>query len=249
MNVLVGAALGGSPHVPRRQRGRELPDAEDFATLMIQRGSLPPAVGRTVSSPTQMDDRGLNGTGLPAESLQWNRPEVIRPGGRSSGMLPSSEQRLPEELKESEVAVGDSAQEYHGPQLVELVPNDRSLYEAMEFFLLINPREQISSLGDFATVKRTADEARSAGDDLQARINYETAAKIALYNQNRKLFVSMLTLADGVTPTDQDFAAFHRTLLTKTDEAMRVARDFYAELERESRAVAPRTPVLQRGPV
>ncbi len=146
-------------------------------------------------------------------------------------MLPSSGERMPEELRESEIAAGDPQDQQPIPSLEALVANGMALHDAMEYFLLLNPREQVAQLGEPEDLKRTADEARASGDKILARIDYECAAKIALYRQRRDMFLSMLSPAEKVTPPNQRFSTFHRVLMRESDAAFRIAKDFYSELE------------------
>ncbi len=116
------------------------------------------------------------------------------------------------------------------PPLSKFIENDNALFEAMEYFLLLNPGEQASRLGEPRELKAKADEARASGDNLGARIYYENAAKVGLYRQEEAEFKGMLKLAEQVTRKNERFAAFHRTLLSDSDGAMRVAREYYGEL-------------------
>jgi hypothetical protein len=125
------------------------------------------------------------------------------------------------------------------PSLAKFIRDDRDLYEAMEFFLLGSPKRQIMQDGGQASLKKTADEAKISGDKLAARINYESAAKVALYEQDAAGFKDMLELAEGVTSEDDKFGRFHRALLLDVDETMRVAREYYAELEAVPSRVNP----------
>jgi hypothetical protein len=111
--------------------------------------------------------------------------------------------------------------------LQELIPNDRRLFVAMEYFLLASPTRQLSQLGDMDSLKKEGDRAKSAGDKITARINYESAAKVALYEGDREAFESLLKLADNVTSGSDDYAQFHRTLLDHIDEAVRIADEYY----------------------
>jgi len=118
------------------------------------------------------------------------------------------------------------------PRLERFIRRDDPIYDAMEFFLLLNPEEQIPMLGEPETLRGAGDAARSSGDSTSARIKYEDGAKIALYRQNKEEFRSLLRLAEEVTPADSKFAAYHRALLRGTDQAMRVAREYYKQARR-----------------
>jgi hypothetical protein len=113
--------------------------------------------------------------------------------------------------------------------LSDFVAKNSAMYRALEFFILLDPEEQVTRLGDPEALRSSADRARALGDNLTARIDYESAAKIALYRQQGDLFAEMLSLAQRVTPGDQTFSEYHRTLLRSSDQAMRVASEVYAE--------------------
>jgi hypothetical protein len=117
------------------------------------------------------------------------------------------------------------------PSLQKLIPNNQGLYEAMEFFLLGSPKRQVLQEGGLESLKKTADQERDSGNKIMARINYESAARIAIYEQNKDEVKEFLELADGVTGDDERFSKFHRTLLSDLDETMRVAQQYYSELE------------------
>jgi hypothetical protein len=127
-------------------------------------------------------------------------------------------------------AVQDEEPDYT-PILRELVPDDPKLYAAMEFFLLASPARQIAQLGDYASLKEKGDQARSSEDRLMARIDYESAAKVALYEQDRQAVEELLTLSEKVTAPGEHFGELHRTLLGEIDKAMRIARDYYARIQ------------------
>jgi hypothetical protein len=149
-------------------------------------------------------------------------PMMRAPPGESEMAQEPSESKLEREVESEEA--GQKA----GTPLLTLIPNDRDLFEAMEFFLLASPSRQVQQLGDWPSLKKVAEEAKSSGNTLFARINYESAAKIALYEQNKEEFRSLLTLAEEVTTSGERFGEFHRILLDKTDQALQIAREYYA---------------------
>jgi hypothetical protein len=123
------------------------------------------------------------------------------------------------------------------PELTRFVPKDNELYEPMEFFLLGSPKRQLLQGGDSETLRKAADEAMAKGSKTFARINYESAAKIALYKQDRVSFEQSLEMAEVVTSDDQ-FGRYHRILLQRIDEAMRIAKEYYAAFEEEEKKPA-----------
>jgi hypothetical protein len=116
------------------------------------------------------------------------------------------------------------------PFLRALIPDDPKLLVAMEYFLLASPTRQLSQLGDRESLKKARDGARAAGDDMTARIDYESAAKIALYEGDRGAFEDLLSLAEKVTSSRDNFAELHRILLNNVDGALGIADEYYEEM-------------------
>jgi len=136
----------------------------------------------------------------------------------------------------------EGGQTLPSPSLESFIKDDPALLEAMEFFLLLRPEDSTLELGEPGSLKVRGDEARAAGDDVTARILYESAAKIALYRQRKDEFRDLLALAGEVTAPGDRFDGFHRTLLRELDEAVRVAGEFYRELGRLSGVAGPGEP-------
>ena len=120
-----------------------------------------------------------------------------------------------------------AASVYQDMKLHELAPNDE-MYYAMENFLLGDPKRQIEELGTEASIMEKGEQARTSGNNLMARVNYETAAKIAIYNQNKQGVINSIKLARGVTEKS-DHISFQDTILDNVDEVMRIAREYYSE--------------------
>ncbi len=59
------------------------------------------------------------------------------------------------------------------------------MYEAIEYFLLGDPKKQIEQLGDVEGLIAKGNEAKSIPDYFKARYSYETAAKIKLYRGSK----------------------------------------------------------------
>lgn len=111
--------------------------------------------------------------------------------------------------------------------LKDLVPNDGKLYEALQTFLLADPKRQLPLLGSTDSLLARANENRANGENFKARFSYETAAKIELYKQNREEFGKFLRLANETCGNGERGKEFLETMLANVDEAMRVSREYY----------------------
>jgi hypothetical protein len=115
-------------------------------------------------------------------------------------------------------------------RLRDLVPNDE-IYEAMENFLLGDPENQIQLLGNPAEILSKGDEAGSKGEDLIARAQYETLAKVAIYKQDKTLVKKSLDLAGRVTNPSDRHARMQKTILNNLDQVVAIAKDYYKTKE------------------
>jgi hypothetical protein len=148
--------------------------------------------------------------------------------GSVSNDIPTEDVRTEAELsegqleteKESKIAVKSNE------RLRSLVSDD-NMYEAMENFLLGDPKNQLPQLGTPAEIMGKGDEAKSKGEDLIARAQYETTAKVAIYEQDPDLAKESLNRAAEVTnPTDRH-ARMQKTIQNNIGEVIRIARDYY----------------------
>jgi hypothetical protein len=130
------------------------------------------------------------------------------------------EQEKVEALKERKII------EKTDERLRELVPSDE-LYEAMENFLLGDPENQIAMLGDVDSILRKGDDERSKGQKLMARAQYETSAKIAIYDLDTQAAKIGLEQASKVTDPQDKHARMQTTMLQNLDEVMLVAKEYY----------------------
>src|SRR5712692_6350413 len=69
--------------------------------------------------------------------------------------------------------------------LKSLVANDQKMYAALQNFLLADPKRQILLLGEVDSLVANGNAARVKGNNQTARADYETAAKIEIYKQNK----------------------------------------------------------------
>jgi hypothetical protein len=124
----------------------------------------------------------------------------------------------------------------NSPDVKELVPLDGKLSQAMENFLLAAPERQILQGGGLESLLAAGDAARAAGKNVQARINYDQAAKFEIYKQDLDGARKALTLAEEVTEKNEKFSEYHLTLLRNLDQALLIAREYYG---RRSPAAQP----------
>ena len=111
--------------------------------------------------------------------------------------------------------------------LKDLVPNNEKLYEALQTFLLADPKRQLPLLGSTDLLLARGNEERANGDNSKARFDYETAAKIELYNQNKEEFGKFLRLANETSANGERGKDLLETMLAKLDEAMRISKEYY----------------------
>ena len=118
------------------------------------------------------------------------------------------------------------------PPLEKFVPKGSSLYEAIEFVLLGSPRRQMMQNGDSISLEKVADDSAKARDRVGARINYESAARVALYERDRERFRRMVERAEEFTSDGQRFSMLHKTLLENLNDILRIATEYYDEFEK-----------------
>jgi hypothetical protein len=116
-------------------------------------------------------------------------------------------------------------------RLRTLAPNDE-IYEAMENFLLGDPENQIEQLGSENDILGKGDDAKNKGEDIIARAQYETLAKVAIYEQDRDMAKKGLDLANEVTDPADRHARMQKTIENNLDQVINIARDYYQTKEK-----------------
>ena len=140
---------------------------------------------------------------------------------------PESEKEMEKKREAQEVS-----HEFQDTRLRQLVNNNDELYLAMENFILGDPERQISELGDPKSIVSKGDEEKSRGEYIMARANYETAAKVEIYNQNKDGARKALLLAQEVTDESDNHHKYQETMLTHLDDVLRVANAYYNTVPR-----------------
>jgi hypothetical protein len=111
--------------------------------------------------------------------------------------------------------------------LKDFIPNNEKLYDALQTFLLGDPKRQLPLLGSVDSLLEKANEQRANGENLQARLNYETAAKIELYRQNKEGLEKFLRLANEMSRNGERNKPLIETMLANVDEALRISKEYY----------------------
>lgn len=96
----------------------------------------------------------------------------------------------------------------------------------MQNFLIISPQKQIPQPGRVSLLIAKGDAAKSIGKNLEARVDYETAARIEIFKQNKESARNCLELAEGVSENSSQHHEFHETMLADMDEVLRVSKAF-----------------------
>ena len=72
-------------------------------------------------------------------------------------------------------------------------------------------------LGETDSVLAKGDAARASGEKLMARVNYEIAAKIEIYKQNKDSVEKCIGLAKEVTENEDSHRALLQTMLANIE--------------------------------
>jgi hypothetical protein len=119
--------------------------------------------------------------------------------------------------------------------LRDQVPNDEKMYLALQTFLLGDPARQLLMLGSVDSLLTKGDEDKAKGNNWRARINYETAAKIEIYKNNKEDAEKFLRLAEGLTDSNEANRVILRTLLENMDRVMEISKQYYASLAHQKK--------------
>jgi hypothetical protein len=111
-------------------------------------------------------------------------------------------------------------------RLKDIVANNQRLYFAMQNFLITSPERQIPQLGGFSLLVAKGDAAKAVGKNLEARADYETAARLEIFEQHKESARNCLELAEGVSENPSSHHEFHETMLADMDEVLRVSKVF-----------------------
>jgi hypothetical protein len=115
--------------------------------------------------------------------------------------------------------------------LEKLVTNDPTMLAALQNFLITDPRRQLRSLDNVNVLLAKGNEAKAKGNNQSARVNYEVAARIEIYNQNVESARNFLVLAEQVSDPAGEHYAFQKTMLADMDKVLGISKAYHAPLE------------------
>ncbi|HXQ93410.1 MAG TPA: hypothetical protein VN739_10430 [Nitrososphaerales archaeon] len=110
--------------------------------------------------------------------------------------------------------------------LKNLIVSNPKMYAALQNFLIVDPERQIPLLDDVNKLLTKGDEAKAQGNRMTARADYEIAAKIEIYKQNKESARTFLVLAEGVSDIGQPHYEYQETMLADMDTVMRISNEF-----------------------
>ncbi len=112
--------------------------------------------------------------------------------------------------------------------LGSLVSDDPNMYAALQNFLIVDPERLIPLFDDVGTLLAKGDAAKAQGNNLTARADYEIAAKIEIYRQNKDSATNFLVLAEGVSDKGQQHFGYQETMLADMDKVLRISKAYQA---------------------
>ena len=112
--------------------------------------------------------------------------------------------------------------------LEKLVTDDPNMYAALRNFLIVDPERQMPLLEAVSALLAKGDAAKAQGNNLTARADYEIAAKIEIYKQNKDSATSFLVLAEGVSDREQQHFGYQETMLADMDKVLRISSAYQA---------------------
>jgi len=111
--------------------------------------------------------------------------------------------------------------------LKDLVPNDEKLYTALQTFLMGDPMRQLPLLGNVDSLSSRGDLEKTNGEKFKARLDYETAARIAIYKLDKGGAEKFLSLARDLADNGESSRVLIETMLANIDEVLRISKLYY----------------------
>jgi|SRR5579872_7387580 len=110
--------------------------------------------------------------------------------------------------------------------LASLITDDPKMYVALQNFLIIDPERQIPLLDDVNTLLVKGDAAKAGGNNMTARVDYEVAAKIEIYKQNKVSATNFLLLAESVSDRKLQHFGYQATMLADMDKVLGISKAY-----------------------
>ena len=112
-----------------------------------------------------------------------------------------------------------------GDRLNELCQGDSRLHKALSNFLLLEPQRQLPFLGTAEDFAKKASSALARNNPIEARTDFETAARIEIYNGNIEKVKTFLEKAQGLP--DKYGEESRLTLLANLERAIEIAAQYF----------------------
>jgi hypothetical protein len=139
--------------------------------------------------------------------------------------------------------------EIPAPSLRDFCAGDEELYDALEYFLLLEPREKSATFGTVMGWFEQGDLEKERGNSLTAMVAYECAARIACYENDKETTRKALALADSMNPKPKP-ASVHKTLLLNLDKVFEIARLYYkTEASKDEKELAKGSSIATVAPL
>jgi hypothetical protein len=103
-------------------------------------------------------------------------------------------------------------------ELEEICGDDKEVYEALKNTIFLDPRKIGTSMEEAA---KKAKEAEKSGDLIRARMNYQTAGGLAIYEGNVKKVVEYFSQCQKISPN------ISYPILKNPEKAVAKAQEFY----------------------
>ena len=110
--------------------------------------------------------------------------------------------------------------------LENLVTDEPKMYAALQNFLIVDPERQIPLLDSVSALSARGDASKAEGNSLSARADYEVAAKIEIYRQNKVSAMNFLVLAESVSDKKLEHFGYQQTMLANMDKVLSISRAY-----------------------
>lgn len=123
--------------------------------------------------------------------------------------------------KKKEIKAEEKKPSTQQSQMMELAGGDSTMFELLSRFIFLDPeKQQAKDAGPYIEV---AQEERAGGNLLRARVNYDLAAMMSIYRNDKETTRKMATEALAVSTADTD-RRVHKALLDNLDKFMELAK-------------------------
>lgn len=150
--------------------------------------------------------------------------------------------RLPKTTRKASQSSSDQSShlKFTRISLKDLCTGRAELYEAMSYFVLLDPERQLPLLGRTDAFYLKGKEEAGRGDLVMSRVSYDMAARIEICLGHKSEVRNYLTLADQVSESVVQHERYQE-LLANLEDVMRITRSFY-EMNREQPETLPTKP-------